>query len=161
MKTLNFMLAALMFLFTVSAVSAQIGGSDGDWDNVKSLDVGQRVIIKTKNNLYAKGLLNKVTDDSIVVLDKKNKAQTFSRNDVGQIHTARKSKILGVVGGIVGGVGGAVVTTAILVSVGGGGSETADYFATGGIIAATAGGAVLGNRIGNRYRKSRLVYQFR
>lgn len=160
MKTFNFMLAALMLLVTVSAASAQISGSDNGWDNVKSLDAGQRVIIKTKNNLYAKGLLNAVTDDSIIVLDKKNKPQTFSRNDIQQIHTARKSKALGLLGGIGGGVGGVFIGSLIAVSTGSG-SETGDAFRLAGIVGATAGGAILGNRIGNRYRKNRLVYQFR
>jgi len=149
----------LLFCCASGALGQDIANDPiGNWENVKSLSVGQRVIVKTKNGEIAKGLISQVTDDSLIVTGKKQ-TRTMARDNVRQIHTVRKSKVLGVLGGIVGGIAGFVGTTAVVFPIAANGSESVDYLTIPVIIAGTAGGAVVGNRIGNRERKQRLVYQ--
>jgi hypothetical protein len=159
-KFVSWTFTALLLFCCASGALGQNVANDpiGNWKNVKSLSVGQKVIVKTKSGEIAKGLISQVTDDSLIVIGKKQ-TRTLARDNVRQIHTARKSKILGVLGGTVGGVAGFAGAAALIIPIAANGSESVDYLTIPVIIAGTAGGAVVGNRIGNRERKQRLVYQ--
>ena len=163
-NSLTLIFAALLLSFcaaTDSQAQSQISNAVADWNNVKALKVGQRVIVTTKTGETVKGFVNKPTDAAIVIVGKKQLV-TVDRENVRQINLAKKSGALGVALGIAGGVGGffggAYLTAALILN-----SDLSENAAAliglPVIIGATAGGAVLGNKIGSRYRKSKLIYR--
>jgi len=161
LKSVSWTAAAWLLFCCASSAFGQNAADNpiGNWKNVKSLSVGQTVIVKTKSGEIAKGVISQVTDDSLTVIGKKQSG-TLARDNVRQVYTTRKSGGFGLLGGVVGGIAGFAGSAALIIPIAAGGSESVDYLTIPVIIAGTTGGAVLGNRIGNRARKQ-LVYQTR
>ncbi len=160
---LTLFFAALLLLCgaaTNAKAQSQINNAAANWNNVKALTIGQRVIVKTKTGEIAKGLINQVTDEAIVLIGKKQPV-TISRENVRQLYTAKKSRALGIALGIAGGVGGVFVGTGltVLIAVSVSSIETASLIGAPLIIGLGTGGAILGYQLGSRVCKGQLIYR--
>ena len=161
MKTSSLMLAAIVLLLTVSGAAAQeaanLKNPNGEWSNAQLLPLGQMIYVKSKSGESLRGTVDKVTENSITVISKK-RAATFERENVSTINLATVNNITKTLGGVLGGVGGALGTTAIVFQSRGGG-EGRDWLNVAAIVGGTIGGAYLGRAAGKRWRKAKLIYE--
>jgi len=160
MKNLNLMLAVIVLLLTVSGAVAQeaanLKNPNGEWSNVQLLQPGQMIYVKSKSGESFRGTVDKVTESSIIVVGRK-RAPTFERENISKINLATVNNVTKTLGGVLGGIGGLIGTTAIIVQSPGG--EGRSWFNVAAIVGGTVGGAYLGRALGKKWRKANLIYQ--
>lgn len=153
---LNILLAITLIYSPVAA--AQQSASYGEWVSVKALLPGDEISIKLKDGKTVRGKLESVTDTALSVTRKKNRAETFNRDDVFQVYQLRgkaskaKYALIGAgIGAAVGGGAGAAKNSPNI--------DDGEIYTMVGIPLGAGIGALVGLLFGQSRRKRVLIYQ--
>ena len=141
-----------LILLSAGASMAQIN----NWDNLKSLDNDQRVVIVTMQNKKVKARFQSVDDDKLS-LTKGGKPMTLSKADVKRVYMGKKSASH--LGGLVGGIGGFFVGGVIAAAIYNNGNRQGDGLeGLVGAVPGAVGGALLGRKVGGGTKQGALIY---
>lgn len=150
-----------LLLSQAPAASAQAAVASREWSAVKSLRVGDELVVLTRNDVTVKGKLDAVSDAGLT-LSRKNKTSSLDRADVRRVYRVKGRSVgratligLGVGTGAGAAVGGVVAATAESTE---SGEELLPVMVFG------AGGAIIGTLAGLttglfRRKKRALVYE--
>jgi hypothetical protein len=127
-----------------------------NWQNLKSLEDDQRVVIVTMQNKTVKARFQAADDDKLS-LTKGGKPVVLSKADVKRVYLGKKKASH--FGGLVGGIGGFFVGGVIAAAIYNSGSRQGDGLeGLAGAVPGAIGGALLGRQVGGGTKQSHLIY---
>ena len=156
-RIFSILATAILFSTLLPPMNAQTPIED--WTNVSDLSENEYVFIRLKTGKKHKGQLLTVSDDSIEILNKKNKSITLERTSIRTVHIGKwrdsdKSRNRGAGLGMIGGI----VSYGVLVAAAG---KEWDLSAPGLLVIGGGVGGLLGKRRANKPKKGELIYSAR
>jgi hypothetical protein len=144
-----------------NTTAAQIEQSDDDWDAVRRLKDGTRVVVTTRQDRRINGKLTTVSEDTLQMVVRWGREQTLRRDDIGEVRLRHRLGVaqhagLGLLlGGVTGFLAGSAAACDPNVCGGEGGLAIA-----GGLVYGTFMGGIGGFVVGEAVhaRPGRLVY---
>ena len=111
------------------------------WDSLRSLSIGDDVMIELKSGKEEKGKLDAVSDDSLS-MSRKNKRKDFNRSDIRKIYRLKKKNPTKAV--LIGAAVGFGAGAGTIAGIGGddGASASPEFIIGGGLIGAGIGSLV-------------------